>query len=186
MRTPIRLLAVASAGLLLISGCSAAPDSGQLDSTMDAEQTSSVDSPPRANVAETGNAAAWCALVPPALIAATLDVRLQEPTASFSAEEVQCDYLPVEDSGPTIDVEFHFGHDHDSFVAYRDAVENESEPSADLTEVGDEAFYRRSEFGSFVTYVVAARQGSVMILVDAPGSLEDVTELVKQVLAKLV
>ena len=51
--------------------------------------------------------------------------------------------------------------------------------------MGEEAFYRRSEFGSSVNYVAAARKGSVVLLVDAPSELEDVTDLMVQVLAQL-
>ena len=93
--------------------------------------------------------------------------------------------LSIEPGGATLVVQFLLGHDHDTFTAYRTQVENPSEPSADLPGVGDEGFYRRSEFGSTVSYVAAARKGSVVVLVDAPSSLDEVTDLMVQVLAQL-
>jgi hypothetical protein len=119
------------------------------------------------------------------LIDATLGLEMQEPIASYSADEVRCDYRSVDDGGQALVVQFLLGQDHDSFAAYRTAVENQSEPSEDLEGVGDEAFYRRSVFDALVTHVVAARQGSVILLVDAPASLDEVTDLMVQVLAQL-
>jgi hypothetical protein len=189
MRTPLRLLAVASVALLLLAGCVAAPDAapdGSGGSTVDPGGTdsSTLEGPP--DLENAGNAAAWCDLASPSLIGETLGLQMQEPIASFTAEEVHCDYLPVEAGGATLAVQFLLGHDHDTFAAYRDQVENPSEPSADLAGVGDEGFYRRSEFGSTATYVAAARKGTVVVLVDAPSSLDEVTDLMVQVLAQLV
>lgn len=188
MRTPIRLLAVASAALLLLPGCTAAPgsapDAG--GSTVDPEGVGPLEAEGPPDVGDAGNAAAWCALAPPALVDETLGLQTQDPVASFSADQVHCDYQPAEAGGSALVVQFLLGQDHESFTAYRLDVENISEPSQDLTGVGDEAFYRRSEFGSAVNYVVAARKGSVVLLVDAPSPLDDVTDLMVQVLAQLV
>lgn len=186
MRTDLRLLAVASAALVVLAGCVAAPetapDSGY---TVDAptDDASIVDGRPQ--LEDAGNAAAWCDLASPSLIDTTLGLKMQEPLASFSADEVQCDYRPVEAGGPILVIRFLLGQDHDTFAAYRVEEENPSEPIASLEGVGDEAFYRRSVFDALVTHVVAARKGSVVLLVDAPGSLDDVTDFMVQVLAQL-
>jgi len=187
MRTALRLLAVASAAMLL-AGCSvvSGPEPTRTDSLTDVgpdPNGTTVEGPP--NVEEMGNAAAWCALAPPDLIDATLGLQLRAPLATFTSAEVTCDYLPVNDGDPGIVVRFLLGYDRDTFADYRDEVENVSEPSSDLAGVGDEAFYRRSEFGELVSYVVTARKGSVVLLVDAPSSLDEVTSLVSQVLAQL-
>jgi hypothetical protein len=182
---------VGSAALLLLAGCVAAPDApsdaGLGDSTVDVPtgpDGSTVEGPP--DLEQAGNAAAWCDLASPSLIDETLGLQMQEPIASFTADEVHCDYVAVEAGDPTLVVQFLLGQDHDTFAAYREAVENPSEPSADLTGVGDEAFYRFSEFASPVSYFAVARKGSVVLLVEAPSSLEDVTDLMVQVLAQLV
>jgi hypothetical protein len=190
MRTAIRLLTTASAALLLLSACTAVPDSASSDSTMD---TSAGPEPPVAveplqedMEVSRSNAAAWCALVPSSLVASTLGMQLQSPTASFSAEEVHCTYLPVEDGGRTIQVYFRLSQDHETFVAVREEAEIPGVEVANLTDVGDEAFYTSSQFGDVVTNTVTARQGSVVLTVGAPSPLEEVTELVRRVLEQLV
>jgi hypothetical protein len=186
MRSALRLLAATSAALLVLSGCQAAPDAPPpVGSTVEAPATdaSIVEGGP--DLEDAGNAAAWCDLASPSLIDETLGLKMQEPIASFSVAEIHCDYRPVEDGGQTLVVQFLLGQDHDTFAAYRTAVENPSEPSEVLAGVGDEAFYRRSVFDALITYVVAARKGSVILLVDAPSSLDGVTDLMVQVLAQL-
>jgi hypothetical protein len=190
MRTPIRLLATASAALLLLSGCMVAPDStsdtGLGDSTMDVPgaDPSTVDGPPDVEPAE-GNAAAWCGLVPPSLIDSTLGMKLQQPIPSFSAAEVHCTYSPVENGGLTILVQFRLQQDHDTFAAFREESAIPGEPSVDLPGVGDEAYYVSSDFDAVVTHTVTARHSSVVVIVGAPTPLEDVTALVQAVLAQL-
>src|SRR5690606_36365907 len=102
MRTAFRLLAVASAAFL-VSDCTVAPasDSAAPESTVDSSAVpeSSIVEPFEDMDAARSNAAAWCALVPPSLVASTLGMELNEPTASFSGEEVHCTYRPVEDGG---------------------------------------------------------------------------------------
>src|SRR5262245_36012914 len=109
MRT--RLVAVASAALLfLLQGCTAAPgdvsDLATEVSTVDSQpgSTSTVEGSPE--ILDTGNAAAWCDLVPPATVEAALDTEVHEPTATFSTEEVHCTYRPVDDGGLTIFVQY--------------------------------------------------------------------------------
>ena len=185
MRTPLRLVAVASAALLL-PACTVGtdPDSAPSDSTMDV-QPSIVDGPPDLEAAR-GNAAAWCALVPPPLIASTLGMELSEPTASFSADEVHCTYLPVAEGGLTIQVQFRLAQDQSSFTTFRTESELPGVDTTELSGVGDEAYYSSSEFGDVVTNTVTARKGSVVFIVGAPTPLPEVTDLVQQVLAKLV
>jgi hypothetical protein len=188
MRTATRLLTVASAALLL-SACTAAPDSALEDATVDVlaepEPTVVVEPLQGDMEAARSNAAAWCALIPSSLVASTLGMQLQPPTASFSAHEVHCTYLPVEDGGRTIEVHFLLSQDHGGFVAVREASEIPGVQIADLPDVGDEAFYTSSEFGDVVTNTVTARQGSVVLTVGAPSPLEEVTDLVRQVLDQL-
>lgn len=183
MRTALRLLAVASAALLLPACTVAAPDSAPSDSTLEA-QPSIVDGPPDLEAA--GNAAAWCALVPPPLIASTLGMELSEPTASFSAEEVHCTYQPVADGGLTIQVQFRLAQDQASFATFRTESGTPGVETMDLAGVGDEAYYSSSEFGDVVTNTVTARKGTVVFILGAPTPLDEVKALVQQVLAKLV
>lgn len=185
MRTRLRRLAVVPAAALVLSGCMAAPGGSESGSTVDAPPSIDALVDGRPDLEQAGNAAAWCGLASPSLIDATLGLKMHEPIASFSADEVHCDYRPVDDDGPAIVVQFLLGHDHESFAAYRLEIEDPSEPSADLSGVGDEAFYRRSVFDAFVTHVVAARKGSVVLLVNAPSSLDEVRDLMVQVLAQL-
>ncbi|MBX6750289.1 MAG: hypothetical protein IRY85_11585 [Micromonosporaceae bacterium] len=188
MRTAIRLLAAASAALLL-SACSAAPNSVSSDPAMDTQaepEPPAVVEPLEEDMeAARSNAAAWCALIPSSLVASTLGMQLESPTASFSAEEVNCTYLPVEDGGRTIQVQFRLSQDHESFIAVREESDIPGVEIADLPNVGDEAFYTSSEFGDVVTNTVTARQGSVVLTVGAPSPLEGVTELVRQVFDQL-
>ena len=189
MRTAIRLLTTASAALLLLSACTAVPDSASSDSTMD---TSAGPEPPVAveplqedMEVSRSNAAAWCALVPSSLVASTLGMQLQPPTASYSAEEVHCTYPPVEDGGRTIQVQFRLAQDHERFLALREESDSSGLSTSDLPGLGDEAFYTSSEFGEVVAYTVTARQGSVVLTVGAPSPLEGVMELVRQVFGQL-
>jgi hypothetical protein len=155
-----------------------------MDSAAEAEP-SIVESLPQLETVRS-NASAWCALIPPSLVAATLGMQLKEPAASFSAQEVHCTYLPVEDGGLTIQVLFRLSQDHEQFVAFREESAVPGVSVADLTSVGEEAHYSSSEFGDVVTHTVAARQGSVVLVVGAPSPLDDVTELVREVFAQLV
>lgn len=191
MRTVIRLITAASAALLL-SACSAAPEAGPAGSSLEPSPEPEVDlaAPVSDDTTEDGeeaesNAAAWCALVPSSLVASTLGMSLQPPTASFSAEEVYCTYLPVEDGGRTIQVQFRLSQDHAGFVAVREESEIPGVSVADLPDVGDEAFYTSSEFGDVVTNTVTARRGSVVLTIGAPSPLEQVANLVRLVLAQL-
>jgi hypothetical protein len=188
MRTVIRLLATASAALLL-SACSAAapesaPSSSALDESVAPEPPASEPVEEDAEAAHS-NAAAWCALIPSSLVASTLGMELQPPAASFSAEEVHCTYQPVDEGGRTIQVHFRLSQDHERFLAVREESEIPGVSIADLPNVGDEAFYTSSEFGDVVTNTVTARQGSVVLTVGAPTPLEDVTDLVRQVFDQL-
>jgi hypothetical protein len=186
MRNRLRLLAVAPAAALVLSGCVAAPAGSDSISTVDSSPSIDGLVDGRPDLEQAGNAAAWCGLASPSLIDETLGLKMHEPIASFSADEVHCDYRPIDGDGPTLLVQFLLNFDHESFTAYRLEIENPSEPSADLSGVGDEAFYRRSVFDAFVTHEVAARKGSIVLLVNAPSSLDEVTDLMVQVLAQLV
>jgi hypothetical protein len=187
MRTVIRLLTTASAALLL-SACSAAPD--QAPSETELDTPAGLELPAAGPVEEDmeaarSNAAAWCALVPSSLVASTLGMQLQPPTASYSAEEVHCTYPPVEDGGRTIQVQFRLAQDHERFLALREESDSSGLSTSDLPGLGDEAFYTSSEFGEVVAYTVTARQGSVVLTVGAPSPLEGVMELVRQVFGQL-
>lgn len=190
MRTVIRLVTAASAALLL-SACSAGPESAPATDASPETEAAVVEplqdeNPVPEDLEEDqSNAAAWCALVPSSLVASTLGLQLHPPTASFSAEEVRCTYLPMDEGGRTIQVHFLIAQDHERFVAVREESETLGVSVADLPDVGDEAFYTSSEFGEVVTNTVTARQGSVVLTIGAPSPLEDVTTLVRQVFDQL-
>lgn len=133
----------------------------------------------------TGNAAAWCALAPTSLIAETLDLQLREPTASFTPEEVRCTYLPVAEGAPSLQIRYRIGQDHASFAALRASTEDEGAETAELPGVGDEAFYTATEFEVIVEHTVFARRGTVVVVVSAPATIEDATELIGRIVAQL-
>jgi len=133
----------------------------------------------------TTGAGAWCALVPPSLVASTLGIQLREPTASFTPDEIRCTYVPVTEGELTIGVRFRVHQDQTTFAAYRASLDRPTEPMLDLAGVGDEAIYRTNEFDIQITHVVIARAGSVVVELEAPGTLEGCTALVKAILAQL-
>ncbi len=126
-----------------------------------------------------------CALAPATLIKTTLGMSLREPTESFDDTEIDCTYLPVQESDLTILLRFRLGQDHASFVTYRTDSETNGEPTTDVNDVGDEAYFSTTEFGITITHTVVARQGSVVVIVSAPTSLDSVKNLTRQILASL-
>ena len=186
MRAPLRLVVTASTALLLSAGCTPLPDAPSgppTSSTVDSVTTSTVDN--TTSAPPSGNAAAWCALAPASLIQSALGLTVTGPTASFSTDEIHCDYQPASDGSLTVALQFRLQQDHDSFVSYRQKTENPSEPVTELPGVGDEAYYVRSEFGVTITHTIVARQGSIVLLLSAPSSLAQTTDLARQIVAKL-
>ena len=188
MTTPLRLvlLPVAALAFGLVSACTAAPTGPDVNSSagvLNSEDTS-VGPAPETTLDTTG-VGAWCALVPPALVGQTFGVTMRQPTASFTSDEVLCRFLSADDGQVTVDVRFRPNQDHASFVAYRLSDEDADEPSVDLPGVGDEGFYRVSEFEALVAHTVVVRKGSVIVSVDAPGDLAQTTAVVRAALNAL-
>lgn len=189
IRSRIFVAAVA-ASVGLLSACTAAPMSEAADGVAQTTEASVNEGAPStvepSRTPSTTGAGAWCALVPPSLVASTLGIQLREPTASFTPDEIRCTYVPVTEGELTIGVRFRVHQDQATFAAYRESLERPAEPLLDLAGVGDEAFYRTNEFDIQVTHIVVARVGTVVVQLEAPGTLEDCTALVQAVLAKLV
>ena len=187
MTTPSRLALIPAAALAvgLLTACTATPDT-VADGTPSSEVLTSegVDPGPDPTL-DTDGVGAWCALVPSDLVEDTVGTEVRNPTASFTTDEVLCRYLPVQAGEGTVDVRFRPDQDHASFVDYRESGEDEVEPSVDLSGIGDEAFYRVSEFEALIAHIVVVRKGSVIVSVDAPGDLDQVTSLARAALNAL-
>ena len=181
---PRSALLLATVGVLgtVLAGCQAAP--AQPDNSSSAESTEDGTAGPDASI--TGHARPpGCDLAPAALIKSTLGMNLREPTESFDDTEIDCTYVPVQANDLTILLRFRVGQDHASFVTYRNDFETNGQPTTDLTDVGDEAYYSTTESGTTITHTVAARQGSVVVTVGAPTSLDSLKNLIRQILAAL-
>ncbi len=177
-------LAALAAFATALGGCQAAPspsgtpsDESTEDTTVGPDSTTTVRTEPARPPG--------CALAPAALIKTTLGMSLREPTESFDDTEIDCTYVPVQESDLTILLRFRLGQDHASFVTYRTDSETNGEPTTDITDVGDEAYFSTTEFGVTITHTVAARKGSVVLIVSAPTSLDSVKNLTRQILASL-
>ncbi len=174
--------------VLLAGGCTmapqqAAPAGGEASGAID---TSTLDSPEVPSVAVPPAGAPSCALVPPSVIASTMDLELGAPTESFSADGIHCNYTPVDPDDPTIIVEFRTGQDHATFVAYRQANAVIGEDESEVGGVGDEAYVRTGQFDALVSNTLVARKGDALFIVTAPVSVEQCIALAQAVLGTLL
>jgi hypothetical protein len=173
---------------LLAGGCTPVPDRAP-GAAVDASQSiesSTMDIPDVPSVPVPPAGAPGCALVPPAAVESTMDIELREPTESFSASGIHCNYAPIDPDGPTIIVEFRTGQDHASFVRYREENPNQGETEAEVPGVGDEAFVRTGQFDALVSNTLVARKGDVLFIVTAPVPAEKVVALAQVVLGSLL
>jgi hypothetical protein len=127
-----------------------------------------------------------CALVPPAVVQSTLDLELEEPTESFSADGIHCNFAPIDPDGPTIIVEFRTGQDHESFVRYREQNAIVGETEAEVPGVGEEAYVRTGQFDALISNVLVARKGDVLFILTAPVSVDKCVALAQAVLGSLL
>lgn len=113
-------------------------------------------------------------------------MNLRDPTESFSQTEIDCTYLPVEDGGLTILMRFRTGEDHASFAYDRGEADATGQPTTEVNDVGDEAYYSSTEFGIVITHTLVARRGSVVVIVGAPVTLDQEKDLIRKIFANLL
>jgi hypothetical protein len=173
---------------LLASGCTMAPDQAPASAAGASQSidTSTLESPDLPSVPVPPAGAPDCGLVPPSVVESTMDLELEAPTESFSADGIHCNYVPVDPDGPTIIVEFRTGQDHASFVAYRQANAIIGETETDVGGVGDEAYVRTGEFDALVSNTLVARKGDILFIVTAPVPVERCVALAQAVLGALL
>jgi hypothetical protein len=172
-RLPLLLLGA----VLALAGCRSTPPAqgpDPLDQTTPDTTADTVDPPP-------AGAAPTCALVPAAVIKASLNLAVSEPTQTTSGSTVTCDYRPNGGALAVI-VKFSTGEDKDSFARVRRSLDNRGVPTSDVPGLFDEAYVSSSESGDTVTNSLVARKGSITMSVDAVASIEAEKSLVVKVL----
>ena len=122
-----------------------------------------------------------CALVPAAVIKASLNLTVSEPTQTTIGSTVTCEYGPANGT-PAVIVKFTTGEDKDSFARARRSLDNGGQPTSDVPGLLDEAYVSSTEHGDAVTNSLVARKGSTTISVVAAATLESEKSLVVKVL----
>ena len=168
LRLPLALLANAA----VLGGCTPTPAPDAPDGN--AGNTSA---PPTAQTV----IAPACALVPAAVIKASLNIAVSEPTQTTSGSTISCDYLPA-DGTYTVVVKFTTDEDKDSFARARRSLDSGGHPTTDVPGLLDEAYVSSDEFGDAVTNSLVARKGSVSMSVAAVASVDAEKNLVAKVL----
>ena len=166
----LRLPPVLLAAVAALAGCSPAtpaePPAG----------TSSADQP-----AATAGPAPSCASVSAAVIKASLNIAVSEPTQTTNGSTITCNYLPA-DGAHTVVIMFRTGEDTDSFARGRRSLDTAGQPTSDVSGVADEAYVSSTEFGDTVTNSLVARKGSVTMSVAAVAPVDAEKNLVTKVL----
>jgi hypothetical protein len=169
LRLPLALLATAA----VLAGCTPTPPP---DAPDNADQTAAP------STAESGPAPApACALVPAAVIKASLNIVVGEPTQTTSGSTIRCDYMPA-DGALTVTIKFTLDEDKDSFARVRRSLDTGGQPTTDVPGLVDEAYVSSAEFGDTVTNSLVARKGSVSMSVAAVASVDAEKSLVAKVL----
>jgi hypothetical protein len=171
MRLPPSLVLLATAAVL--TGCTPATPADAPDSPDESSAPSTAEAAPRA--------APGCALVSAAVIKATLNIAVSEPTQTTSGSTISCDYLPA-DGTYTVVITFVTDQDKDSFARARRSLDSGGHPTTDVPGLADEAYVSSDEFGDTVTNSLVARKGSVSMSVVAVASVEAEKALVAKVL----
>jgi hypothetical protein len=126
-----------------------------------------------------------CLLAPASLVGSTLGLALKEPTQYIVAQGIECGYQPVNPDSSSIMLRFLTGQDHNTFVAYRAGDTSGDSGPADLTGLGEEAYYTSSDFSSPTTHTVVARKGTVIVVASAGAELVRVQTLVQSLVTAL-
>jgi hypothetical protein len=109
-----------------------------------------------------------CALAPPALIKATLNLDVSEPVQTTDEPVVGCTY-----TGPSsVILRFQSDEDASSFARGRRGFETSGQPTTDVRGFHDEAYMSSTEFGDVVSNTLVARKGAVEILVTATATVD--------------
>jgi hypothetical protein len=167
-RLPLVLLATAA----ILGGCTPAPTPDTPNGSSD-----NTSGPPTTQTAITPG----CALVPAAVIKASLNIAVSEPNQTTSGSTISCDYLPA-DGAHTVVITFTTDQDKDSFARTRRSLDAGGHPTTDVPGLLDEAYVSSDEFGDTVTNSLVARKGSVSMSVAAVASVEAEKSLVAKVL----
>jgi hypothetical protein len=171
MRLPLSLVLIGTAAAL--TGCTAATPPDAPDPTDESTAPSTAQAAPPA--------APGCALVSAAVIKASLNIAVGEPTQTSSGSTISCDYLPA-DGAHTVVIRFVTDEDQESFARARRSLDSGGHPTTDVPGLVDEAYVSSDEFGDTVTNSLVARKGSVSMSVAAVASVEAEKALIAKVL----
>ncbi|HEY7173996.1 MAG TPA: hypothetical protein VH442_03680 [Micromonosporaceae bacterium] len=153
-------LVVLAAGVLL-SGCAGGASPGAVASastTPTSDHTASVASSPPT-----------CAVVPAAMVNATLGADVGPPASKVGTAVTRCVYSGRRAGHVT--VQFQTGEDAVRFAAGRDEYESSGAPTADVGGFADEAYSSKVRSGGRTVNTLVARDGPVEILVRSRASV---------------
>jgi hypothetical protein len=163
---PALLLALS---VFAVAGCSSTPAAGGPDQP-EPTTADAVDQP-------AGGPAPTCANVPAAVIKASLNRAVSEPTQTTGGSTVTCEYGAL-----NVIIKFTTGVDKDSFARERRSLDNGGQPTSDVPGLVDEAYASSTESGNTVTNSLVARKGSTTMSVAAPAPIEAEKALIAKVL----
>jgi hypothetical protein len=169
MRSRLSLLLLVP--VFAAAGCSSTPR------TDGADRTEPTTADTTADTVDPAPAAPTCANVSAAVIKATLNLAVSEPTQAVSGTTTTCEYGAL-----NVTIKFTTGADKDSFARERRSLDNGGQPTSDVSGLLDEAYVSSTESGDTVTNSLVARKGSITMSVAAVAPVDAEKSLVAKVL----